>query len=44
MYEQVVIEGFAKCLDFKITNIQKNDGVDFAWITAPSPDEAKRIK
>ena len=44
MYEQVVIEGFSRCLDFEMTNIQKNDGTDFTWIKAPSPDEAKRIK
>ena len=44
MYEQIVIDGFARGFDFELTNIPKNNGLDFAWIKAPSPDEAKRIK
>lgn len=44
MYEQIVIDEFARGFDFELTNIPKNDGLDFAWIKAPSPDEAKRIK
>ena len=44
MYEEVVSDSFWRCLDFEITNIQKNEGADFAWIKAPWPDEAKRIR
>ena len=44
MYEEVVTDSFERCHDFEITNIQKNEGADFAWIKAPSPDEAKRIR
>ena len=44
MFEQIVLDGFARGLDFEVTNVQKNNEADFAWIKTLSPDEAKRIK
>ena len=44
LFEEIVGDGFRRGLDFEITNVQKLADAEFAWIKAPSPDEAKRFK
>ena len=44
LFEEIVGDGFRRGLDFEITNVQKSADAEFAWIKAPSPEEAKRIK
>ena len=43
MFEEVVEEGFLRGLDFEVTNIQKQVELNYAWIVASSPEQAKRI-
>lgn len=44
LFVEIVGDGFRRGLDFEITNVQKSADAEFAWIKAPSPEEAKRIK
>ena len=44
LFEEIVENGFRRDLDFEITNMQKMADAEFAWIKAPSSEEAKRIK
>ena len=44
LFEEIVEDEFRRGLDFEITNVQKTADAEFAWIKAPSPEEAKRIK
>jgi hypothetical protein len=44
LFEEIVKDEFRRGLDFEITNVQKSVDAEFAWIKAPSPEEAKRIK
>ena len=43
VFEDIVIEGFKRGHDFEITNVQKKRDFDFAWLVAPSPEQAKKI-
>ena len=43
IFEETVIEGFKRGHEYKITNVQKKTKFDFAWIVAPSPEQAKKI-
>src|ERR1700738_1572029 len=36
-----VKDGFKRGYEFEVTNVQKNDSAEFAWIKTPSPDQAK---
>ena len=44
LHAEMVIDGFKRGYEFEITNVQKNDSAEFAWIKTPSPDQAKKIK
>lgn len=44
MHEEIVQDSFKRGYEFEITNVQKNDNAEFAWIKTPSPDQAKKIK
>jgi hypothetical protein len=44
LHEEIVKDSFKRGYEFKITNVQKNDSAEFAWIKTPSPDQAKKIK
>ena len=41
--EEIVIEGFKRGHEYEITYVQKKKEFDFAWIVAPSPEQAKEI-
>jgi hypothetical protein len=40
----MVKDSFNRGFEYEITNVQKNDEVEFAWIKTLSPEQAKRIK
>ena len=44
LFEEIVEDGFRRGIDFEITNVQKTADAEFAWMKAPSPEEAKIIK
>ena len=44
LHEEIVNDGFKRGYEFEVTNVQKNDDAEFAWIKTPSPEQAKRIK
>ena len=44
LHEKIVKDSFKRGYEFEITNVQKNDNAEFAWIKIPSPDQAKKIK
>ena len=44
LFEEIVGDGFCRGLHFEITNVQTSVDAEFAWIKAPSPEEAKRFK
>ena len=44
LHEEIVRDGFKRGYEFEVTNVQKNDDAEFAWIKTPSPEQAKRIK
>ena len=41
---EIVGDGFRRGLDFEIKNVQKSVDAEFAWIKAPSPEEAKSFE
>ena len=43
MFEDIVTEGFKRGHEFKIANVQKKTEFDFAWVVAPSLEQAKKI-
>ena len=43
VFEDIVIEGFKRGHEFEVTNVQKKKDFDFAWVVAPSPEQAKKI-
>ena len=43
IFEEVVNEGFDRKYDYEITNIQKKKEMNFAWVVATSPEQAKKI-
>lgn len=43
IFEEIVNEGFARKFDYEITNIQKKKKMNFAWVVATSPEQAKTI-
>jgi len=44
LHEEVVKDSFERGYEFEVTNVQKNDNVEFAWIKTPSPDQTQKIK
>ena len=36
-------EGFNRGHEYEVTNVQKKKDFDFAWVVAPSPEQAKKI-
>ena len=44
LHEEIVNDSFKRGYEFEVTNVQKNDSAEFAWIKTPSPDQAKKIK
>ena len=44
LHEEIVKDSFKRGYEFEITNVQKNDNAEFAWVKTPSPEQAKRIK
>ena len=42
MFEDIVTKGFKRGHEFKITNVPKKTEFDFAWVVAPSPEQAKK--
>ena len=44
LHEEIVNDSFKRGYEFKVTNVQKYDNAEFAWIKTPSPDQAKKIK
>ena len=44
LHEEIVKEGFKRGYEFEITNVQKNNDAEFAWIKTPSPEQARKIK
>ena len=43
VFEDIVIEGFKRGHEYEVTNVQKKKDFDFAWVVAPSPEQAKKI-
>ena len=43
LFEEVVNEGFDQKYEYEITNIQKRKEMNFAWVVATSPEQAKKI-
>ena len=43
VFDNIVIEGFKKGHEYEVTNVQKKRDFDFAWVVAPSPEQAKKI-
>ena len=43
VFEEIVMEGFKRGDEYEIINVQKKKKFDFAWIVAPSPEQAKKI-
>ena len=43
IFEDIVIEGFKRGHEYEVTNVQKKKDFDFAWVVAPSPEQAKKI-
>jgi len=44
LHEEIVKDSFKRGFEFEITNVQKNEEAEFAWIKTPSPEQAKKIK
>ena len=44
IFEDVVNEGFDRKYEYEITNIQMKKEMNFAWVVATSPEQAKKIK
>ena len=44
LHEEIVKDGFKRGYEFEVTNVQKYDSAEFAWIKTPSPDQAKKFK
>ena len=44
LHDEIVRDGFKRGYEFEITNVQKNDDAEFAWIKTPSPEQAKKLK
>ena len=43
IFGEVVNEGFERKYDYEVTFIQKKKKMNFAWVVATSPEQAKRI-
>ena len=43
VFEDIVIEGFKRGHEYGVTNVQKKRDFDFAWVVAPSQEQAKKI-
>ena len=43
VFEDIVIEGFKRGHEYEVTNVQKKRDFDFAWVIAPSLEQAKKI-
>ena len=43
VFEDIVVEGFKRGHEYEVTNVQKKKDFDFAWVVAPSPEQAKKI-
>ena len=43
IFEEIVNEGFDRKYDYEVTNIQKKKEMNFAWVVATSPEQAKKI-
>ena len=43
IFEEAINEGFDRKYDYEITNIQKKKEMNFAWVVATSPEQAKKI-
>ena len=41
--EDILIERFKRGHVYEVTNVQKKRDFDFAWVVAPSPEQAKKI-
>jgi len=44
LHEKILKDSFKRGYEFEVTNVQKNDNTEFAWIKTPSLDQAKKIK
>ena len=42
MFKDIVTERFKRGHEFEIINVQKKTEFDFAWVVAPSPEQAKK--
>ena len=43
VFEDIVVKGFQRGHEYKITNVQKKSEFDFAWVVAPSQEQTKKI-
>lgn len=41
MLEKPIEEGFIRCYENEFPNVQMKENLDFAWIEAPIPEQAK---
>jgi hypothetical protein len=44
LFKEVLEDCFERKQEYEITGVQKNASQDFAWIVAPTPNQAKKIK
>ena len=44
LHEEIVKDSFKREYEFEITNVQKNEDAEFAWVKTPSPEQTKKIK
>jgi hypothetical protein len=44
LYREVLEDSFFRKQEYEITGVQKSASQDFAWIVAPTPNQAKKIR
>jgi hypothetical protein len=44
LYKEVLEDSFFRKQEYEITGVQKSASQDFAWIVAPTPNQAKKIR